>query len=118
MCPLFADIFRTRIRSLCDTSTSGFPFCVVCTLLGTRAVVLIEARNDHFVARCKSVVATLRKWRDKHGDESMPFWKLNRRHPWSEREHEEVRVALLNQRLIEYEERKTGGTPQRPYRVV
>ena len=75
------------------------------------------SEND-FDARCKAVIATLRKWRDKHGDELMPFWRLNRRHPWSEREHEEVRTALRNQRLIEYEERKTGGTPQRLYRLV
>ena len=74
------------------------------------------SEND-FDARCKAIVATLRKWRDQHGDESMPFWKLNRRHPWSEREHEEVRTALLNQRLIEYEESKTGGTPKRQYRL-
>ena len=64
------------------------------------------------------MVATLRKWREKHGDEHMPFWRLNRRHPWSEREHEEVRTALLNQRLIEYDVRKTGGTPQRLYRLA
>lgn len=74
--------------------------------------------ENEFDARCKAVVATLRKWREKHGDEHMPFWRLNRRHPWSEREHEEVRTALLNQRLIEYDVRKTGGTPQRLYRLA
>ncbi len=63
------------------------------------------SEND-FDARCKAVVATLRKWAVKHGDEPMPFWRLNRRHPWSEREHEEVRTALLNQRLIEFDVRK------------
>ena len=74
--------------------------------------------ENEFDARCKAVVGTLRRWDEKHGDAWMPFWKLNRRHPWSEREHEEVRTALLNQRLIEYEERKTGGTPQRLYRLA
>ena len=74
------------------------------------------SEND-FDARCKAVVTTLREWRAKHGDSWMPFWKLNRRHHWSERDHEEVRTALLNQRLIQYEERKTGGTPQRLYRI-
>lgn len=73
--------------------------------------------ENEFDARCKSVIGTLRRWNEKHGDAWMPFWRLNRRHPWSEREHEEVRTALLNQRLIEYEERKTGGTPQRMYRL-
>lgn len=74
--------------------------------------------ENEFDARCKAVVGSLRRWDEKHGDAWMPFWKLNRRHPWSEREHEEVRTALLNQRLIEYEERKTGGTPQRLYRLA
>jgi hypothetical protein len=31
----------------------------------------------------------------------MPFWRINRRLPWSNREHEEVRDTLLHQRLIE-----------------
>jgi hypothetical protein len=75
------------------------------------------SEND-FDARCKEVVGTLRRWDEKHGDCWMPFWKLNRRHPWAEREHNEVRTALLNQRLIKYEERKTGGTPQRLYRIA
>jgi hypothetical protein len=75
------------------------------------------AEND-FDARCKKLVTTLRQWREKHGDAWMPFWQINRKHPWSEREHEEVRITLLNQRLIEYQERKTGGTPQRLYRLA
>jgi len=74
--------------------------------------------ENEFDGRCKKLVATLRSWRAKHGDEWMPFWKINRKHPWSEREHEEVRTTLLNQRLIEYDERRTGGTPQRLYRLA
>jgi hypothetical protein len=74
--------------------------------------------ENEFDARCKKLVATLRKWREKHGDAWMPFWQINRKHPWSEREHEEVRTTLLNQRLLEYQERKTGGTPQRLYRLA
>ncbi|MEO2036145.1 MAG: bifunctional DNA primase/polymerase, partial [Planctomycetaceae bacterium] len=73
--------------------------------------------ENEFGARCKVVLGSLRQWNEKHGDSWMPFWKLNRRHPWSEREHNEVRSALLNQRLIEYDGRKTGGTPQRLYRL-
>jgi hypothetical protein len=74
--------------------------------------------ENEFDGRCKKLLATLRKWREKHGDAWMPFWQLNRKHPWSEREHEEVRTTLLNQRLIQYQERKTGGTPQRLYRLA
>lgn len=73
--------------------------------------------EGEFDGRCKKLVTTLRRWRDQHGDTWMPFWKISRKHPWSEREHDEVRTTLLNQRLIEYEERKTGGTPQRLYRM-
>jgi hypothetical protein len=74
------------------------------------------SEND-FDARCKKLVATLRKWREEHGDAWMPFWQINRRHPWSERDHLEVRGTLLNQQLIEYQERQTGGAPQRLYRL-
>jgi len=74
--------------------------------------------ENEFDARCKSLVATLRRWQEKHGDAWMPFWQINRRHPWSERDHEEVRTTLLNQRLLEYEERRTAGTPQRLYRLA
>ncbi|MAT16314.1 MAG: hypothetical protein CMJ46_13710 [Planctomyces sp.] len=72
--------------------------------------------ENEFDSRCKLIVTTLRKWRDKQGDKWMPFWELNRRHPWSDREHEEIRLALLNQKLIEYEEKATGGPTQRLYR--
>lgn len=75
------------------------------------------SEND-FDARCKRLVATLRKWHEKRGDAWMPFWQINRRHPWSEREHEEVRITLLNQRLIEFSEQRTGGPPQRLYRLI
>jgi len=87
----------------------------------TRRMLFMTAEyvaENEFDARCKKLVATLRKWREKHGDAWMPFWQINRKHPWSEREHEEVRTTLLNQRLLEYQERKTGGTPQRLYRLA
>jgi hypothetical protein len=73
--------------------------------------------ETEFHAKCKKLVAVLRQWRDRKGDEWMPFWQLNRKLPWSDREHEEIRTTLLNQRAIEYSERRTGGTPQRLYRV-
>lgn len=75
------------------------------------------SEND-FDARCKKLVATLRRWQEKRGEAWMPFWQINRRHPWSEREHEEVRTTLLNQRMIEFMEQRTGGPPQRLYRLA
>ena len=87
----------------------------------TRRMLFMTAEyvaENEFDGRCKKLVATLRSWRVKHGDAWMPFWQINRKHPWSERDHEEVRTTLLNQRLIEYQEKKTGGTPQRLYRLA
>jgi hypothetical protein len=87
----------------------------------TRRMLFMTAEyvaENEFDGRCKKLVATLRKWREKHGDAWMPFWQLNRKHPWSERDHEEVRTTLLNQRLIDYQEKRTGGTPQRLYRLA
>jgi len=72
--------------------------------------------ND-FHARCRKLVAVLRRWRERHGEDWMPFWRINRKLPWSEHEHEEVQTALRNQMLIEYVEHKTAGTPQRLYRL-
>ena len=68
--------------------------------------------------RCKELLRVLRRWRDKHGDEWMPFWKINRVLSWSARDHQDVRMTLLNQVMIEYSERKTGGTPQHLYRIL
>ncbi len=75
------------------------------------------SEND-FDARCKALVTTLRKWRAKHGDTWMPFWKVSRKHRWSEREHEEVRTALLNQRRIQFSQVVTGGRPGQLYRLL
>jgi hypothetical protein len=74
--------------------------------------------ENEFDARCKQLVGTLRQWRGLHGDAWMPFWRVSRRHRWSDRDHEAVRTSLVTQRLIEYQERKTGGTPQRLYRLA
>jgi hypothetical protein len=73
--------------------------------------------ENEFDARCKKLLGSLRAWRDRHGDDWMPFWQLSRKHPWSPREHDEVRASLLSQQLIEYSEVRTGGTPQRRYRL-
>lgn len=87
----------------------------------TRRMLFMAAQHvseNEFDARCKVLVSTLRRWRGQHGDAWMPFWQINRRHPWTDRDHECVRTTLLNQRMIEYEVRKTGGTPQRLYRLA
>jgi hypothetical protein len=87
----------------------------------TRRMLFMSAENvseNEFDARCKKLVITLRTWRDRHGDVWMPFWRINRKHPWSERDHEDIRTTLLNQRLIEYLEARTGGRPSRLYRLL
>lgn len=87
----------------------------------TRRMLFMTAGHvseGDFDARCKKVVATLRFWREQHGDAWMPFWQINRKHPWSERDHDDVRTALLNQRLVEYTEVRTGGRPSRMYRLM
>jgi hypothetical protein len=87
----------------------------------TRRMLFMAGENvseNDFDARCKKLVVTLRTWRERHGDAWMPFWQINRKHPWSEREHEDIRTTLLNQRLIDYLEARTGGRPSRLYRLL
>ena len=74
--------------------------------------------ENEFDARCKKLVVILRKWQEKHGDDWMPFWAINRRLPWSQRDHEEVRTTLMNQRVIDFSETGTGGRPSRMYRLL
>jgi hypothetical protein len=74
--------------------------------------------ENEFDSRCKQLVATLRKWREAHGDAWMPFWQISRKHPWNEREHAEVRNTLLSQQLVEYTETATGGRPSKLYRLL
>jgi hypothetical protein len=87
----------------------------------TRRMLFMAGENvseNDFDARCKKLVITLRTWRERHGDAWMPFWQINRKHPWSERDHEDIRTTLLNQRLIEYLEARTGGRPSKLYRLL
>ena len=74
--------------------------------------------EGEFDAECKRLIRVLQKWQKTNGDEWMPFWRINRKLPWPERQHEDVRKALQNQRLVEYAERPTPGTPQRLYRLL
>ncbi len=75
------------------------------------------SENEHD-ARCKAMIATLRNWRDKHGDAWMPYWQIGRKHRWTEKEHDEVRAALFNQRIIDFSQKSTGGRPGKSYRLL
>ena len=78
------------------------------------------ASESEFDARRKRLLDVLEQWRRQHGDEWMPFWRINRKLPWSNREHEEVRDTLLLQRLIESQHQTTGrrGRPGLFYRIA
>ncbi len=75
------------------------------------------ASESEFDARRKRLLDVLEQWRRQHGDKWMPFWKINRKLPWSPREHEEVRDTLIQQRLIEYRVTTTRGRPGAVYRL-
>jgi hypothetical protein len=74
--------------------------------------------ESDFEANCKKLLRVLRKWRESRNDAWMPAWKINRKLPWPERQHEEVRTALLNQKRIEYAEEATGGPRRKVYRLA
>lgn len=78
------------------------------------------ASESEFDGKRKRLLDVLEQWRRQNGDEWMPFWRINRKLPWSSREHEEVRDTLLQQRLIEFEMRppgRKGGRPTAGYRI-
>lgn len=80
-----------------------------------------HACESEFDSKRKRLLEVLEQWQQQHGDEWMPFWKVNRRLPWSNREHEEVRDTLLQQRLIEHQivpPGRKGGRPTVAYRLV
>ena len=77
----------------------------------------LHASESDFDSKRKRLLEVLGQWRQQHGDEWMPFWRVNRKLPWSNREHEEVRDTLLQQRLIEYQVSSTRGRPGAVYRV-
>ena len=74
--------------------------------------------ESEFHANCQRLVRLLREWKSKNGDKWMPFYKINRKLPWSERDHLEVRTTLINQRKIEYTEEPTGGRIKHLYRLI
>jgi hypothetical protein len=74
--------------------------------------------ESDFHANCQKLVRVLREWKSKKGEKWMPFWRINRKLPWSDRDHQDVRTTLLNQRKIEYVEETTGGPTKRHYRLI
>jgi hypothetical protein len=76
-----------------------------------------HAQEGRFAEQCQALVATLRKWRQNKGDAWMPFWQISRKHAWPDREHDQVRTSLIDQRLIDYQEHQTSGRPTRQYRL-
>jgi hypothetical protein len=67
-----------------------------------------ESEFDH---RCKRLGKWLRKFQDW-----VPYWRISRAFKWSEKDHQAVRVALLNQGVIEYQEDQTSGRPKKMYK--
>lgn len=76
-----------------------------------------HASESEFDAKRKRLLDLLEQWQREHGDEWMPFWRVNRKLPWSNREHEEVRDTLVQQRLIEHRVTSTRGRPGAIYRI-
>jgi hypothetical protein len=77
-----------------------------------------HASESDFDSKRKRLLEVLLKWRQQHGYEWMPFRVINRKLPWTGREHEEVRDTLVAQRLIEYQITSTGGRPGGVYRLA
>jgi hypothetical protein len=78
------------------------------------------ASESEFDGKRKRLLDVLDQWRRQRGDDWMSFWRINRKLPWSNREHEEVRDTLLLQRLIESQVLTTGrrGRPGLFYRLA
>lgn len=77
-----------------------------------------HASEGEFDTRRRRLLDLLEGWRRQHGDDWMPFWRINRKLPWSLRDHEELRETLLQQRLIEFQVTSTRGRPGAVYRAA
>jgi hypothetical protein len=73
--------------------------------------------ETQFHARWNRMLEVLAQWRGRHGDAWMPYWRLSRLLPWTKREIEDVRDALVDQRRIEYHEEMTGGRVRKLYKL-
>ncbi|RMD85726.1 MAG: DUF3987 domain-containing protein, partial [Candidatus Dadabacteria bacterium] len=72
----------------------------------TRRMIFMASQHvaeNEFDARCKRMLEVLTSWQQRNGDTWMPHWELARRLKWSDKDIEEVRNALQNQRRIECE---------------
>ena len=101
-------------------SVAGATWASEFILYLTRQMLDRAARHvaeTEFHARCNRLLEVLSEWRRQKGDAWMPFWRINRKLPWSERDHDDVRATLKNMERIEYLEEPTGGTPKRLYRL-
>jgi hypothetical protein len=74
--------------------------------------------ESEFDAKRKRLLEVLGKWQAAHGHDFMPFWMINRKLPWTTREHEDVRDTLLAQQMIEYQVNQTAGRPGVVYRLA
>jgi len=84
-----------------------------------RTIYMLGQRyyESEFEQKCQAVVLTLTAWSKKNGDEWMPYHLITRKHRWPPREHEAIREALVDQRLIEVDTVKTTGRPGFLYRL-
>ena len=74
-----------------------------------------ESEFDH---RCKRLLELLLDWASQGDNPWMPYREITRRLRWNRREHEEVRLALIDQERIEVESRQTSGRPGFIYRAL
>jgi len=77
-----------------------------------------HASESDFDAKRKRLLEILAKWHARHGDDGMPFWMVNRKLPWTGREHDEVRETLIAQRLLDVHITQTCGRPATLYRLA
>lgn len=103
------DIGETAAQWACELSE-----CVTRQML---AMARAYAAEDQFDARCKRLLDFLRAWSASHGGQPAPFWAVRRAMPWTLREHEEVREALVSQRRLVIESATTSGRPRLTYRL-
>ncbi len=73
--------------------------------------------ESEFEMKCQAVMATLTAWSKQNGHEWMPYHLITRKHRWPPREHEAIREALVDQRLIEVNMVKSSGRPGFVYRL-
>ena len=74
--------------------------------------------ESDFHAKCQQLLRVLRQWKSKKGDKWMPYYRVSQKLPWPDRDHIDVRTALINQRRVEYVEQSTGGPSRRLYRIL